>query len=45
VNSTPSLVRNSPPVTREISMDQPKLFDEDHHDSRAVFKRHASMGK
>jgi hypothetical protein len=44
VNSTPSLVRNSPPV-REISMDQPELFDEDHHDSRAVFKRRASMGK
>jgi myb proto-oncogene protein len=52
VNSTPSLVRNSPPV-REITLDQPELFDEDHHlneyankrDSRAIFKRRASMGK
>ncbi|KAL3919315.1 MAG: hypothetical protein SGILL_003817 [Bacillariaceae sp.] len=49
--STPSLVRTSPPL-REISMEQPELLDEEMHskesaqqDSRAIFKRRASMGK
>ncbi|KAG7353011.1 Myb-like DNA-binding protein [Nitzschia inconspicua] len=47
-HSTPSLVRTSPPV-REITMDHPELVDDDHQpkdsDTRAIFKRRASMGK
>lgn len=50
-HSTPSLVRASPPV-KEFTAQQQEMEDDDSHsgdsagtDSRAIFKRRASMGK